>query len=101
MADVTYVCAFPGKYEHKPKTFISEGPPPGLAWIDRLGYLPKGTEYQACDADCPACDDYGFLWCGERGRCRFGFSPRRKAWDIEKEMKRQNRCLDCGAPRSD
>lgn len=89
------ICAFPSKYEHEPKTFISDGGPPNPP----LGtsYLPKGTEYTACDGDCPACEDYGFLNCSYRGKCRSGFVPYRKAWEIEKEMKRQNRCLDCGA----
>ena len=95
-----YVCAFPGKYEHEPKTFVSKGPPQGTDPIDALGYPPKGTEYTACDEDCPACGDYGFLQCSYRGRCRFGFVPYRAAWDIEKSMKTEGRCLDCGAPRA-
>ncbi len=93
------VCAFPSKHPHQPQTFVSAGPPEGCDPIDALGYYPKGTEYQACGEDCPACDDYGFMLCSERGRCRFGFVPYRKARDIERQMKREDRCLDCGAPR--
>lgn len=91
---VAFLCSFSSRYEHAPKTFISDGGPPDAP----LGttYLPKGEEYSACDEDCPACDDYGFLSCSYRGRHRSGFVPYRKAWAIEKQMKAQGRCLVCG-----